>query len=87
MEEPMIGGLPADQWVGRMVFLRATAVSTEKRSTRFARMCPARVVAVNGNAVTVRPSGHRHDTVVHSDHIKPWWARNPDLRQPTAERP
>lgn len=72
LKEYLIGGLPADLWVGRRT------KCTGKDSTRHPFRCKIR--SMDGPKITIVPDGHRNTDVVDISDIVPWWSPNSDLK-------
>jgi hypothetical protein len=72
LKEYLIGGLPADMWVGRRT------KCTGKDSTRHPFRCKIR--SMDGAKITIVPDGHRNTDVVDISDIVPWWSPNSDLK-------
>jgi hypothetical protein len=73
MEEPTIGGLPAERFVNRMV--RSRSQSNKQH------YMPCLVKKIVGRKVSLIPKGHRNEVLVDTADIKPWWSRNKDLER------
>lgn len=72
VKEYLIGGLPADLWVGRRT------KCTGKDSTRHPFRCKIR--SMDGPKITIVPDGHRNTDIVDISDIVPWWSPNSDLK-------
>ena len=72
----LLHGVPAHEWVGRMVKLNSRDAPGNARN-------PAKITAVNEDkkTATVHPGGHRGTEEIPFSAIHPWWSRNDDLRR------
>ena len=75
----IIGGLPAEKWIGRRVRL----AGPKQHNGHLMRGTLVALLA-NGRAV-VHPDGHRRCEVVRLSDVRPWWSMSPDLRELAVE--
>lgn len=69
-----LGGLPVEDWVGRLVQLR------RQEGRRYPQILAQLVqVLPGGRRAVVKPWGHGHEETVPMTSIRPAWAKNPDL--------
>ena len=73
MEELLIAGIPAKEWIGRRV--RFWGYENKKHPT------PCLVMGFDGRKAIIKPIGHKHTELMPIESIHPTWKNNDDLRQ------
>jgi hypothetical protein len=73
-------GHPFAAWIGRCVKSFGDSTASGKCQKRTVHGHACKVVGFGDGTITLRPNGHGYDETIPIGFVRPWWAKNPDLK-------